>query len=231
MRLAGRAARRRGRAGRALTALLAAGGSLCVAVALTSQQHPAQPVLSARQALGPPAPGLVWSRARAASTASEVGGPVLPRSEPVALSIPKIGVHSALLHLGLTPEGSVEVPQPGPHYDEAAWYRYSPTPGSLGPAVIVGHVDSVAAGPSVFFRLGSLQPQDAIVVSRADGTVARFVVDAVRRYPKARFPTQLVYGDTTQASLRLITCGGPFDRRNGHYLDNVVVFASLVGNT
>jgi sortase (surface protein transpeptidase) len=133
-----------------------------------------------------------------------------------------------LLRLGLTAGGALQVPLPGPHYDQAGWYRYSPPPGSLGPAIIAGHVDSAAAGPSVFFRLGRLRPHDTVLVTRADHSVAVFAVDQVRRYPKSHFPTQLVYGDTNRAALRLITCGGPFDRAHGNYLDNIVVFASLV---
>jgi hypothetical protein len=128
--------------------------------------------------------------------------------------------------VGLTPENALEVPAPGPHYDEAAWYRHSPTPGSLGPAVILGHVDS-ATGPSVFFRLGEMQRGDRISITRADGSVAVFLVDQVHRYAKNDFPTEVVYGDIDHAGLRILTCGGAFDDSTGHYLDNIVVFASL----
>ncbi|MBU1865339.1 MAG: sortase, partial [Actinobacteria bacterium] len=115
----------------------------------------------------------------------------------------------------------------GPHYDEAAWFKYSPAPGSVGAAVILGHVDSATGGRSVFFNLGVLRPGDEILVTRADGSVAVFTVDGVRRYPKDEFPSLTVYGDTTHPALRLITCGGEFDRADGHYRDNIVVFASL----
>jgi sortase (surface protein transpeptidase) len=155
---------------------------------------------------------------------------VLPRSKPVSIDIPVIDVHSALQYLGLTKEGTLEVPAPGPNYNEAAWYKYSPTPGSLGPAIISGHVDSAAQGPSVFFNLGDLRPRDKILVTRADGVVAVFSVEGVRRFPKDHFPTLLVYGNTDHAALRLITCGGPFDYATGHYVENIVVFASLVSS-
>ena len=154
---------------------------------------------------------------------------VLPQSQPVAIDIPKIGVHSELQHLGLTQDGELEVPAPGPRYNDAAWYRYSPTPGALGPAIISGHVDSAEDGPSVFSRLGHLRPGDIVMVSRADGLVAEFTVSGVRVFPKDEFPTTLVYGNTDTAALRLITCGGAFDSAVGHYADNVVVFASLSG--
>lgn len=170
----------------------------------------------------PTAPGLTPGPA-----SPRVVGPVLPSSAPLTLAIPSIDVRTPVQKLGLTDDGMLEVPAPGPHYDEAGWYRHSPTPGALGPAVIVGHVDSAADGPSVFYRLANLRPDDRVLVSRADGSVAVFAVDTVRRYPKRQFPTRRVYGDTDHAALRLITCGGPFDD-DGHYRDNVVVTASLV---
>lgn len=80
----------------------------------------------------------------------------------------------------------------------------------------------------MFFRLGDLRPGNVVRVTRRDGSIVAFVITGVRRYPKDRFPTQLVYGNTNHAALRLITCGGPFNFSTGHYLDNVVVFATFV---
>ncbi|MGZ4608991.1 MAG: class F sortase [Actinomycetes bacterium] len=208
--------------------LLAVAGLTCIGVAVSHQHHSAQPPLTNVGSPGPPKGQAASGSARqsAPSRATSVVGPVLKASLPVSIVIPAIGVRSPLLHVGLTSDGSLEVPTPGPTYDDAGWYRYSPTPGSLGPAVIVGHVDSAAHGPSVFYRLGSLRPRDTVRIKRADGSVAVFAVDDVRRYQKSRFPTQLVYGNTNHAALRLITCGGPFGP-TGHYRDNIVVLASL----
>jgi sortase (surface protein transpeptidase) len=158
-------------------------------------------------------------------------GPILATSTPVLLRIPAIGVVSPLISLGLNKDGSVEVPAPGANYDRAGWYRASPTPGALGPAVIIGHVDSATDDRSVFFSLGSLKPGARVEVSREDGIVAIFEIDRIQRYNKNAFPTELVYGNTNRAALRLITCGGPIDERTGHYRDNVIVWASLVGPT
>ena len=206
--------------------LSAVSGAILITVEVAAQKHAPQPPLTAVGSLGSsvsaaipsvdPSPGAV--------------GPVLPASKPVSVDIPAIGVHSAMQYLGLTAQHTLQVPKPGPHYNEAGWYKYSSTPGSLGPAVIVGHVDSEAQGPSVFFSLGALRPGDNVLVTRADGLVAVFRVDGVRSYPKDHFPTQLVYGETDHAALRLVTCGGAFDQATGHYLDNIVVFASLVGS-
>lgn len=151
----------------------------------------------------------------------------LSRSRPLRLDIPSIDVHSAVRHLGQTPGGALEVPAPGPHYNDVGWYRHSPTPGSLGPAILLGHVDSAADGPSVFFRLGELRSGDLVSVTRADNSVAVFRVDEVHSYAKDDFPTELVYSDIDHAGLRIVTCGGAFDDSTGHYLDNIVVFASL----
>ncbi len=112
--------------------------------------------------------------------------------------------------------------------DEPGWYDGSPTPGELGPAVILGHVDSARSGPAVFYDLAALLPGDTIGVTRADGTTVTFRVDEVARYPKRAFPTEAVYGDLDHAGLRLITCGGDFDRSAGSYEDNIVVYASAV---
>ncbi|RBY86021.1 class F sortase [Blastococcus sp. TF02A-26] len=130
------------------------------------------------------------------------------------------------MDLGLNPDGTVEVP-PLERDDRAGWYEPGPEPGAVGPAVILGHVDSAEYGPGVFYDLGALTPGDPIEVSRADGTVAVFTVDRVEVHPKDEFPTIEVYGNTPDPQLRLITCGGDFDNSARSYEDNVVVFASL----
>ena len=171
----------------------------------------------------------VYLAAGAASPERPVpAAPALAPSPPVGIDIPSIGVHAGVGSVGLGPSGSIEVPAPGPSYDVPGWYRYSPTPGAKGPAVIVGHLDSLHAGPSVFFRLGELTPGQQIRVRRADGRTAVFEITAVVAYAKHVFPTAAVFGDLDHAGLRLITCGGPIDRATGHYRDNTVVFATLV---
>jgi Sortase domain len=211
--------------------VLAASGATAIAIGVAAQKHAPQPPPSAAGALGPSGAFAEIPAARSSPPpVAKVVGLVLPSSKPVAIDIPTIAVHSALQYLGLTAQHTLQVPAPGPLYNEAAWYKYSPTPGSLGPAIILGHVDSAAQGPSVFFNLGDLRPGDKVLVRRADDQIAVFRVDGVRAYPKDHFPTQLVYGATDHAALRLITCGGPFDNSTGHYLNNIVVFASLVGS-
>lgn len=151
----------------------------------------------------------------------------MPESEPVSIEIPALGVSSEVMDLGLQPDGSMEVP-PGAY--PAGWYTGAPTPGELGPAIIAGHVDW-NGDPGVFFELHEMKPGDEVTVRRRDGNTALFRVDDVAQYPKNEFPTEAVYGNIDRAGLRLITCGGVFDRSADSYVDNIVVYASLVGST
>jgi len=151
--------------------------------------------------------------------------PPVPVAEPVLLTIPLIGVKTSLIKLGLAADGTLQVPS---STAVAGWYTGSPRPGAIGPAVIVGHIDSLS-GPGVFFRLSELRPGDRVYVQRADGTTVEFRVTAVAMYLKDQFPTEAVYGATPDPELRLITCGGAFDYATGHYLSNVVVYGIEVG--
>ncbi len=157
-------------------------------------------------------------------------GETLPESAPVSFDIPKIGASSDLLHLGLNSDGTIETPPIDEKVSHAGWFDQSPEPGTLGPAILLGHIDSARYGPAIFYELGSLVPGDTVEVTRADGTVAIFAVDGVREYQKDQFPTLQVYGNLDHAGLRLITCGGVFNDNTGHYESNIVVFASLVAS-
>jgi hypothetical protein len=145
-------------------------------------------------------------------------------AQPVRVVIPAIGVRARVIRLGLHPDGTLEVPA---DVAETGWWSGGSRPGEPGPAVIAGHVDS-RTGPGVFYRLGKLRRGDVIRIGRSDGSVARFAVQRIASYPKARFPTRQVYGSTPGPTLRVITCSGDFDRSTGHYLDNTVVYAAPV---
>lgn len=152
-----------------------------------------------------------------------VGAAPLAPSRPTRVEIPAIGVDSELMDLGLAADGTMEVPPTG---YPAGWYTGAPTPGELGPAVVVGHVDW--RGPAVFHDLFALEVGDLVLVTRQDGSTATFEVTRVEQYAKVAFPTDEVYGDIDHAGLRLITCGGIFNRATGSHDDNIVVFAVLV---
>jgi LPXTG-site transpeptidase (sortase) family protein len=218
-----------------LAVLLLLGGGTAVAVGVAGQDaDPPAPSATAEE-VSPPTTSegrsseATSSRAAPAPSSTEAAPAVeaAPAALPATVSIPAIGVSSELITLGLNPDGTLAVPQPGPDYDKAAWFDGSPRPGDVGPAVIEGHVDSAENGPSVFYELGALAVGDRVEVTREDGTAVAFEVYEVRVVPKDDFPTLEVYGNTEAPELRLITCGGPFDSAAGSYEDNVVVFASL----
>jgi len=147
----------------------------------------------------------------------------LPRSEPTRISISRIGIDAGIMTVGKNADGTMETP-PVLEYI-TGWYKLGPTPGEIGPAIIVGHVDNYK-GISVFWRLREVLPGDEISITRADGKIVKFKVDALKQFDQDNFPTQEVYGDVSRAELRLITCGGTFNRQTQQYSQNTVVFAS-----
>jgi hypothetical protein len=143
------------------------------------------------------------------------------RARPVSIEIPALHLSSPLGDLTRAGNGELLAPDdPG----LAGWYTAGVVPGDVGPAVVGGHVDS-RSGPGVFFTLRSLKPDDVVRVTLSDGRVVRFGVTEVHEVPKAQFPTEAVYAPTPRPELRLVTCGGRFDRSVHSYVDNVVVDA------
>jgi sortase (surface protein transpeptidase) len=142
---------------------------------------------------------------------------------PTRLTIPAIGVDSPLADIGVDGAGALVPPA---DFSVAGWFAAGPAPGETGPAVLAGHVDD-RTGPAVFFRLEELTAGDTVLVTGSDGRPVPFTVTRVASYPKDDFPTAAVYGPTTGPELRLITCGGTFDRTRRSYTDNVVVYAEV----
>jgi hypothetical protein len=144
-----------------------------------------------------------------------------PVAAPARVTIPTIGVDSALTAIGVDGSGALVPPA---DYSVAGWFAAGPAPGEVGPAVLAGHVDD-RTGPAVFFRLEDLAAGDQVVVTDSGGQAHTFAVTRVAAYSKTGFPTAEVYGPTADPELRLITCGGTFDRSRRSYTDNVVVYA------
>jgi hypothetical protein len=143
---------------------------------------------------------------------------------PTVVAIPRLGLVADIEPVGLTPSRELEVPDP----NIVGWYEKGTRPGVVGPAVLIGHVDSLT-GPGIFNEIPSLFPGDLIVVEDRAGFARTFEVSRILRVDKDRFPTALVYDQTRGSELRLITCGGRFDFDSGHYTGNVIVFARSVG--
>ena len=151
--------------------------------------------------------------------------PARSTAKPTRLIIRSIHVNRPLLQLDLTSGGQLAAP-PLDRASTPGWYRRSPTPGNVGPAIIAGHVDS-DNGPAVFYNLSVLHPGEKVRVERSDHLTAVFRITRVQAFSKKAFPTKQVYGHLEVAGLRLITCSGPYVSSRGGYQDNTVVFAVL----
>jgi sortase (surface protein transpeptidase) len=144
----------------------------------------------------------------------------------VRIAIPAIGVDAPVMQLGLNADRTIQVP-PLSARNLAGWYKYGASPGQRGAAVIVGHIDSAAAGGEVFYRLRYLVKGEKVYVTLAGGKTETFVVDGLQQVPKAAFPSASVYGPLPYAGLRLVTCGGVFNPAAGSYESDIIVFAHL----
>ncbi|MFI0774596.1 class F sortase [Streptomyces sp. NPDC021212] len=195
----------------------------------SSPVAPATPAVTASEADSQPETAEVPtegydSQAPAAKPASRQG-PALPPSVPSRLDIPSIGVSAPFTPLALNSQGTL-VPPPDTDNNLVGWYQAGPSPGERGNAIVAGHVDT-KTGPAVFAMLSSLKAGANVTITRDDGILATFVVDKVRTYEKKDFPDRQVYGDTDDAQLRVITCGGAYDHTAKDYTANVVAFAHL----
>jgi len=213
-----------------LDAVLPAAAGLAVLAAVLTEEHHvllARPVLVGAVMAGVVAAALVVPAvplpAAPAPVAEVVPAPVVARTPVTAVSIaiPSLELSGPLDELGVADDGELLAPDdPG----RAGWYAGGVVPGDVGPAIVGGHVDS-RRGPGVFFALRSLRSGDVVEITRSDGRTARFSVTSVQQVAKEQFPTAAVYGPTPRSELRLITCGGRFDRAARSYTDNVVVEA------
>jgi sortase A len=143
---------------------------------------------------------------------------------PVRLSIPKIGVNAAVEYVGMDAKGNMDVPKKD---ENVAWYQPGFRPGSVGNAVLAGHLDTRAGTPAVFYELSSLIPGDKIIVTDDQGQTHTFVVTKKEKYPFDSFPLQEVFGPFEKARLNLITCEGVFSSAQRTYSHRTVVYSEL----
>ncbi|MEU6260096.1 class F sortase [Streptomyces sp. NPDC047043] len=196
-------------------------------------ESPAEsPARSPSESRAAPAAGAVDGRPRASEpTATPTpratptpAPPPLPRSPATNLRVPSLGIDAPVVGLKVGADHQLGTP-PVDKANLVGWYQDGPSPGETGTAVAVGHRDT-RTGAAVFAALAQIPRDSRIEVRRADGRAAVYTVDRVRVFDKARFPDKEVYGPSRRPELRMITCGGLFNRRTG-YTSNVVVFAHL----
>ncbi|GGR78171.1 class F sortase [Streptomyces aureoverticillatus] len=155
----------------------------------------------------------------------------LPAARPQRVDVPALGVRAPVVARGLDPAGAID-PPPYAEPGVVGWYGGGVRPGAKGTSLFVGHVDTESR-PAVFYHLSALRPGEKVRVTRDDGSVAEFTVDDVRVLGRDGFSARTAYGprEEGRAELRLITCGGTFDRTSRTYSANVVVSAYLTGAT
>jgi sortase (surface protein transpeptidase) len=215
---------------RTAAALTLAGAGLMLAAAASASGHWSQSPYIERhpeteRVLPPPDARAVSTAVAATATSATRRSPQKQLPIPVRISVPAIGVRAPLIPLGLNRDGTAEVPK---SFSVAGWFRPGPEPGERGAAVILGHVDS-KSGPGVFYHLKALRRGDRIRIRLVNRKTIQFVVTGSMEAPKNHFPTRIVFAHTSVPTLRLVTCGGGFNYATGHYLDNYIVFARLVG--
>ncbi|MER6956881.1 MULTISPECIES: class F sortase [unclassified Streptomyces] len=186
-------------------------------------------VTDVRHGISAPATGDIAAVGRPPDVELPPAAQPLGRALPQRIDIPELGVQAPVVARGLDTEGAIDPPP----FDQAGvvgWYADGAQPGAKGTALLVGHVDTETR-PAVFYKLSTLKAGETVRVVRDDGKVAEFTVDDVTVVQRDRFDAQQAYGtrQSGRAELRLITCGGAFDRVSHSYTANVIVSAYLTG--
>lgn len=164
-----------------------------------------------------------WLSAAAAAPAPRGVHPFAP----VTVAAPDVGISARVLPVSVTSARLLDVPE---DVRQVGWWQDGAAAAAGdGTVVLVGHVDSARQGRGALFPLRRLSPGDRVVVRGAHGEAAAYVVTARRQYRKASLPRAEVFGQGARHRLVLLTCGGRFDARTGHYEDNVVVYATPAG--
>ncbi len=186
-------------------------------------------VTDVRQGISAPTTGDVAAVGRPLGVELPPAVRPLEGARPQRVDIPALGVQAPVVTRGLDRQGAVEPPPYG-RPGTVGWYASGVQPGAAGTALFVGHVDTETR-PAVFYHLSEVRPGATVRVARDDGTVAEFTVEGVQVFARDRFDARKAYGtrQSGRAELRLITCGGSFDRDSRTYTANVVVSAYLSG--
>ena len=138
---------------------------------------------------------------------------------PARLSIPAVGIKTAIEPVGINEKGEMAVPEGSS--DRVGWYQSGATPGENGSAVMAAHV---YAG---FKKLRGIQPGAEIEVTDEDGETKRFIVEEVKLTRLEDVSPYFLFERSDAARLNLITCAGKFDRKLGTYDHRLIVYAVL----
>jgi hypothetical protein len=198
------------------------------------------------------AAALVEAANRPATAAPPVRHSPPPRSRPLGVTspgavsvvrgagatlvIPALQVRAPVVATGAV-DGSMTIPA---DIHTVGWYNgidsvgghtaasaSTPWPGQPGVSLLAGHVDWAGEGPGALYYIGQLRAGDPIEVIGSNRVATYWrVSEAPITISKAALPAGL-FLNSGPPKLALVTCGGPFDAATGHYLDNVIVWATL----
>jgi sortase A len=144
--------------------------------------------------------------------------------EPLRLLMPVLALESEVEKVGLTKELRMGVPS---DWWNVGWYELGVKPGEKGNAVLAGHLDS-PTGPAVFANLFRLTYGDRIHIIDEWGKQLSFEVVGKAVYTDENFPIDLVFGNSEERLLNLITCQGVFDSATNNYSERLVVTAVFI---
>lgn len=145
-----------------------------------------------------------------------------PLPAPARFTAGRVDINLPVRAYGVGKDGLMLLPET---VNEVAWYAFSARPGATrGTTVLAAHVDTAADGLGPFANLRELRKGNEVTVSDAAGKIRRYRVTAVEKVAKSEVPLDRVFRRDGDPELKVITCGGSFDRRDG-YSDNVIVTA------
>jgi sortase (surface protein transpeptidase) len=145
---------------------------------------------------------------------------------PARLSIPSLKIDAAIQSLGVNAKGNMASPS---NFRDVGWYKYGPTPGQKGSAVIDGHVDNGLGLSGVFKDLHKIAIGADIFIETKNGERLRFIVVEVESYPYKGVPVDRLFTRSDDAYLNLVTCGGTWVKADKTYDQRLVVYTKLAG--
>jgi hypothetical protein len=142
---------------------------------------------------------------------------------PTRVTVGSVGINAPVLPVGIDVVKGILGVSPDIH--RTGWWADGAQPGDPSGAVLIaGHVDSATAGVGAFFHVKDAKPGDKVTVTTTGGRTFTYSVASVKSYPKRDLPAD-VWSKHGRARLVLVTCGGPFDQKTKHYVDNIVLTA------
>jgi sortase (surface protein transpeptidase) len=142
------------------------------------------------------------------------------------LKIDSIGVDAPIEAVGLLSNGAMAAPK---SLATVGWFKFGPTPGTIGNSVLAGHVNGGAnSKQGVFHNLSKLTPSDTIKIVDKNGTEKTFRVTHTEVYDYKKAPLREIFGTSTTANLNLITCTGTWIPQEKTYDKRLVVFTELI---